>query len=446
MTFNPFDKLIHNLKVGDLDLLVTKEVAEGYWIEYKSDFPKNHKIARSISSFANSYGGWYFIGVEADKTRNVATNIVGFDLVTYPNPIDKVREIIKSHIDPAPIFYLHLVDLGEGRAVLIAYIPDNQETPFILQEGRIYRRVGDSSNPMLENDRYALDRLVDAGRQVERAFEDFCKDSRTFSQVEDGNGWVSIFLEPYPLNNIAFDGVGWYTNDKVEQLIKLSEQLMPILMADGAEWGTGNILFNSAQITGRSIILRQVSAPFGNNVLTIEIFNDARVRFFIPLQVINWVNTESLQNLRSKCVKNIISESISQGQDFYFLKFFSIDQLWASIGILFSYYRVATQQFFPNENITSFRGAISIDDIWRHVPFIDDDAWADHINKFHFPIMNYSSRFIPAFPQKYLDFDTETEAIWFELALLTSIELGITPNLLSTIPNVLQKQSPYRNN
>ncbi|MEO1341679.1 MAG: ATP-binding protein, partial [Cyanobacteria bacterium J06635_13] len=65
MTYNPFDKLpTEKLTIEDLNQLLTKSVAEGYYVEYKSEFVKNEKIGWSISSFANTYGGWYFVGVE----------------------------------------------------------------------------------------------------------------------------------------------------------------------------------------------------------------------------------------------------------------------------------------------------------------------------------------------------------------------------------------------
>jgi len=51
MAYNPFDKPINDLTAKDLDVLIQKDVAEGYWVEYKSEFQPSKKIAKSIASF-----------------------------------------------------------------------------------------------------------------------------------------------------------------------------------------------------------------------------------------------------------------------------------------------------------------------------------------------------------------------------------------------------------
>ena len=93
--YNPFEKpLGSELTAEDLQLLVTKKVAEGFYVEYKSQFPASKKIERSISSFANTYGGWYFVGIETDE-YNQATNLCGF-------PNDQTNDPIAKIINPYP--------------------------------------------------------------------------------------------------------------------------------------------------------------------------------------------------------------------------------------------------------------------------------------------------------------------------------------------------------
>src|SRR5438128_10928656 len=96
MTFNPFEKPVDDLGDIDLQRVIDRDVAEGLYMEYKREFPKNEKIGWSLASFANSYGGWYVVGVEADKQRNTAVKLTGIDLTSERDPISKVREIAKS--------------------------------------------------------------------------------------------------------------------------------------------------------------------------------------------------------------------------------------------------------------------------------------------------------------------------------------------------------------
>lgn len=102
MPYSPFDKEVHEkLTSDDLSSLVEREVAEGYYIEYKEDFPdKKQKIGRSVASFANTYGGWYIVGVKANKTNNTATEICGVNLSIRHDPISIVRDVVKSYVDP----------------------------------------------------------------------------------------------------------------------------------------------------------------------------------------------------------------------------------------------------------------------------------------------------------------------------------------------------------
>ena len=66
MRFTPFDKAFDDISVGDLDGLM--EVGEGWYVEYKSQLPNTRVLAKSLSSFANQYGGWLFLGVAELQT------------------------------------------------------------------------------------------------------------------------------------------------------------------------------------------------------------------------------------------------------------------------------------------------------------------------------------------------------------------------------------------
>lgn len=284
MPYNPFDTPIGNvLKPSDLQDLVKLTVAEGYYVEYKSELQKNERIGRSIASFANTYGGWYIIGVKTDA-HNVAIEVRGFSLLSCHDPISKVRDVVKSHIDPTPIFYPQVVSLGEDKAVLVVYVPDGQDTPFISKDGRIYRRVSDSSDPILETNRYTVDKLYENGREIRRHFEELCCDKRSFSQAQDGQGWVSLFLSPYPLGIVEKPNL--WSNKGIQELLELSQRPLKIFNESGEV--TGNLPFNSAQPTFQSVILRQTQLEhLAFNSLEIELFNDGQAKLFIPLQYLS---------------------------------------------------------------------------------------------------------------------------------------------------------------
>lgn len=253
MPFSPFQKSFREpLTPEDLYVLVANSVSEGYFVEYKVMLPTSHKIAKSIASFANTYGGWYIVGVTTDG-HNVAQRVPGFSLDDCHDPIATLRDSIRSGIDPVPVFFPQVVALAPKRAVLVVYVPGEQDTPFLTKDGCIYRRVSDRSDPMPEAQRSAIDRLVEQGRDRVRAFQQFCQDPRTFSQGEAATPWVNIFLSPYPLGML--DKVEVASQDGLERLLKRSREAIPLVTADGKETPLlGNIPFQQGMAMANSLI------------------------------------------------------------------------------------------------------------------------------------------------------------------------------------------------
>ena len=298
MPYNPFPRpFFENLTPEDLQLLVTNEVAEGYFVEYKQTFPKNLKIARSIASFANTNGGWYIVGVLEDGHQ--ATCICGFETSQYSDPIGKVREVVKSNIDPVPLFYPQVVRIDDAKAVLAVYVPGNQETPFITLDGRVYRRIADSSDPIMSTDRAALDRLIDQGSHATQSFIKFCTDERTFCEAESNLAWLQVYISPRLLQApqpLKFDT----TTSWLSALLSSSRTPVPIPLPTVEASATGILPLNLAQPTGQSVILRQVNTGMNSmNSMEIEIFYDGRAKLLIPLQELTTDEIACTQSVRT---------------------------------------------------------------------------------------------------------------------------------------------------
>jgi len=395
MPYSPFDKEVHEKLISDdLSGLVEREVAEGYYVEYKEDFPaKKQKIGRSVASFANTYGGWYIVGVKANKTNNTATEICGFDLSKHQDPISIVREVIKSYVDPIPVFYPQLITLENGRGVLVIYVPGNQETPFVTKDGRIYRRVHDSSDPLPESNRYTIDKLVENGRDISKQFERFCTDNRRFSKAEMENGWVKIFVSPYPFGLI--EKFGLFFDENMEKLISLSQKPLHIMGVDSASI-SGNMPFNFCQLTAGSAILRQINPTHAAyNSLSVELFVDGRARFYIPIQYLHDIKKRELAQIESEEVKETLRNIWREDREMHteHLRFFDIGQLWLQIALLFTYY---LEWLKEEPLLDELKIAIIVEGIWRSVPFFDDSQWAAHVKKFGLPVILENDFRIPS--------------------------------------------------
>lgn len=429
MAFNPFEKN-HNeqLTPEDLQLLVTNSVREGYIIEYKREFPTNAKVANSIASFGNTYGGWYIVGIEEES--GVARRVVGLDLSEPEDGVSKIREVAKSRIGPVPELYPQAVRLPSGRSVLATYVPSGQDTPFITSDGRIYRRVVDSSDPIPETDRHALDRLIDQGKESRQHFERFCIDHREFS-ADELNGWVGIFLSPYRPES-RLDVQELLVGDGIAKLLARSQSPQGLRVGQNSV-ELGGIPFTAAQLTHQSVLLKQVSFDrSASNSLQIELYFDGKVKIFVPIHEYEWLPDP--REVTTPSVKKILNrlDSSDPEHDLRQLRFFDAGELALVIAILVTFYeRLLDNGTLPAKMLF----AAELTSVWRLVPFVDDEVWATRVEKFGLPVMMRDDVQIgtgtnsPGFM-----FDTLGDApLWSLVASWVLQAFGMPPNFMGTL-------------
>lgn len=180
------------LEYSDLRALIVKGVEEGLFVEYKSEFPTPVKIAKSISSFANAYGGWYIVGVRANKKNNIAEELVG---ISSGDHFSVIRDSAKAHLSPCPDFRVRIIQEGSKDFVVVR-ISDGQEKPIVCSDGRIYRRQGDSSDPVHENQRHIVDQMYREGESYKDAFKKFCESGLTHPHGREDLPFLKVSLAP----------------------------------------------------------------------------------------------------------------------------------------------------------------------------------------------------------------------------------------------------------
>lgn len=428
MPYNPFDKQIgEKLDETDLASLVQNQVSEGWFVEYKSVFPDKAKIGHSIASFANTDGGWYIVGVQ--EQQRVATSICGFSLHGHPDPLSTVREIAKTHISPVPAFYPQLVTLASGQSVLAVYVPPEQETPFISKNGRVYRRVNDSSDPVPENDRHAFDRLIDAGREQAKRFQAFCCDDRSFSQAEASSPWMRIYLVPYPTG--SFDKSNMLFDDEPDKLLQRSQLPFTIPLGELGSGVTGHLPFNYLQDSPGGISLRQaLQGQAAFNTLTMQLDVNGRAKIFIPLShcVRHW-NAGNIHAVKSAASRSTLGRIMNDWdeQEWRLLSFVDIAELWLTIATLVTYYRDWLDTSPPAFKL---RTSIQLENTWRHVAFYDDDTWAEHVDARNLPILDRGDIWLPYPIEAGVELDNDdTFPLWMTICLLAGRAFGLRAKL-----------------
>ncbi|WP_455820388.1 AlbA family DNA-binding domain-containing protein [Pseudomonas cerasi] len=150
--------------ISELDLNEIGGLEEGWFVEFKSTPPDNIKIAKSMSSFANAYGGVLIFGViEEQKTRKVKS-IEGFEKNEADKIILRVRESVDSHVTPCPYYDIKSIpngvdNQGVDRFIVWVKVPKGDNGPYLHSSGCIYTRKGDSSFPIPLTDLGLLERM-----------------------------------------------------------------------------------------------------------------------------------------------------------------------------------------------------------------------------------------------------------------------------------------------
>ena len=138
-----FTKPIGEITFADVDSFC-QEWPEGVRVEYKLDIKHIPKI---VSSFANTSGGLFLIGVETDKKNNRVTDIPG---ISPRNGIEE--QIVQSAlmgIYPEVIPEVKILDVPHSNTVVVVVrVDESVQAPHAIQNStRIYIRTGSVTQP-----------------------------------------------------------------------------------------------------------------------------------------------------------------------------------------------------------------------------------------------------------------------------------------------------------
>lgn len=382
--FNPFEKDIQYIELSDIESLRSKQVSEGFFIEYKSDFPINQKISHSIASFANTHGGWYVVGIQVDA-NNVPEKLLGFDLAKFPNPKEKIRDIIASHINPSPLFFAKLLQVNGNRGILVVHIPESYETPHLTKDGKVYRRTGEASEPVPENDRYTIDKLYDKSKRFEATIEHFCINPIVTSQAQANQGWIEVYLITYPIEKLLIDHMLMHEKiDSIKLSLDTETEIKAFKLMGQA---SGDVPFNNVSTSYDSIVFRQIRPEnLGDLTLSFEFFQNGNAKIIIPFQYIDPSrdkDSENLQFLRGKL-----------GDKEYLFNIIDGFNLFSTFLILLNKYQELLEaEGWADKLIIKYR----IENCWRHVLFFDSKAFVDHVEKYGVPISQREKIEIPSY-------------------------------------------------
>lgn len=374
-TYNPFNKSINELAVEDLAVL--RNVREGWYIEYKQEITKAEAIAKSISALANTYGGWLFYGIkELSKEDSVAGEFIGIQEKDVDGALQRIRQAVATMLSPdcrydvkplyGPCEALGLVD---ERAVVCVAVPQSFEAPHIHKRGLVYRRIADGSEPIAENDRHVIDKMLERANSIKAEYLSWFEEDPELSKGESERPHLRLMISTNP----------W---KKPRSNFDLNiESAREALGANGNAFRT--IPFDTFYSNSRGVIARQcgTGTPIESR-LTWQIYRTLSSDISIPLSL-NSGSPETFEELfeNHRTGSRFCSKLRESNVDW--VKVIDLNILFHVVmGVIQSHRSLLQKAGWPCE----FSIKIKVLNAWRTIPFLDTNFFIENIEKNGLPL------------------------------------------------------------
>lgn len=141
-----FTSPLNSLTFGDIVTFCEIGTPESVNLDYKIDFPQGEKLARTVSAFANTFGGVILIGVDEDEFSRPKPPVVG--IAFAPKLEERVWSTVIEHIYPPVFPEVHVCAPENGRTFVIIRVPQSSTAPHAVRhQTSVYLRTGKISKP-----------------------------------------------------------------------------------------------------------------------------------------------------------------------------------------------------------------------------------------------------------------------------------------------------------
>ncbi|HSN77719.1 MAG TPA: ATP-binding protein, partial [Anaerolineae bacterium] len=344
-------------------------------------------IAKSLSAFANHYGGWIFYGIEeATDGTHQAGAFPGIESSTAPKMVDRIAVASKDSVHPS-VYYQHKLISGpcaeigllDDKSVIVVMVPSGQDAPYVHSSGRIYRRIADSSDPKPETDRAILDQLWQRRRQAEVTLKELVTTRPLLSQGEELTSYMDLFLLPDPLR-----AAHQRTTLTFDEFIEAMRQ-KPLSGFQAP--------FDNFFTMAGGFVCRQIGSnnPY-NLCLTWRHFVRGFSHISIPLSVtpvfIMERNFQSSYKWSADFCNALRKARLPETTDIV-----DVNQVAKIVIAIINQQR----QLMSLGNIEGpLYAKARIQNVWRRVPFVDSKSYLDVIGELGIPIIQYDEAYVPA--------------------------------------------------
>lgn len=123
------------LASSDIQSVISEQdFEESFYFEFKDDRVSNKKITEEVSAFANTFGGYIFLGVSDSKQIEGCSDWNE----------QRIHTTIHDSITPTPSFDVKKFTIGTN-VIYVIRIEEGAEPPYITSSGKIYERLSSGS-------------------------------------------------------------------------------------------------------------------------------------------------------------------------------------------------------------------------------------------------------------------------------------------------------------
>jgi hypothetical protein len=385
-SYYPFKNVLE--KIDGSDLLMLKEVSEGWYIDYKRSDIKQDDYAKQLCAFANQYGGWLIIGVE-EAQKEQALRVAGVFCGVESTEVDrislKIREAASSGINPEVLYEEKIVHgpideigLEEGRSIIILGIPASDVTPHIHKSGRVYRRIADQSKPKEETDRFILDELWKKGNQHKRRLHSMLSELPALNQGQENSSFLHVFFYPSSTQNAPAGKLDIHRFREIA--LNSKEELPGVCAVLDSSYGAVNG-FVARQIAENQIDL---------NGLTLRWWHDGRARLDIPLNKYDKFGLAEVKKFNSNAMA--FSDIVSD-----YTQIVDYSQLVLSLMALANAYIHMLRSLDDKRDIYS---CFTLRNVFHTAAFIDSEHYIEQCKEFSVPVILETDISQPTLPDE----------------------------------------------
>ncbi|HVY23909.1 MAG TPA: ATP-binding protein [Steroidobacteraceae bacterium] len=389
MAFHLFNKPLE--LIDSSDLVVLKDVAEGWYVEYKREPISASEIGKSLSAFANHFGGWLIFGVDAPD--RIPSAFPGLDLKDSRLVFDRLRDAASHHVNPVVTFETKEVicefennEATSERKIVIVRVRQGRNPPYVHSSGRIYRRIADSSQPKAEADRAVIDQLVARAGEYQTAFKDKIQED---PEISDGEYQLPL-LQVY----MTQDPWGERRNGRILSREEFSK------------------IMNCSDDAGYTIALENVfEHPFGFVARHVANNNPFNITYtwnysfsgsssvVVPIRIV-----QQKDYARYKYAAGFIQKLAPEVRQ----RLMDITLLWAFLTSMLAK-QEALAKATGDEGSTFIK--LKLINVWRCVPYIDTKSYIDHVAKYGLPVIQRKRVISPvgSDPDSLVEIEMDTE-------------------------------------